>query len=101
MPTLSHIPVSLPEPGSGTLAGRVGTAAATERHYTPEELGKTWALSPDTMRRLFENEPGVLIIQKGKSSGRRYRTLRIPESVAARVHRQLSNPSCNAHRVSI
>lgn len=64
---------------------------AAERHYTPEELGSLWSLSADMVRRLFEREVGVLIIERPRLQGkRRYRTLRIPESVAARVHRRLS-----------
>ena len=65
---------------------------AFERHFTPEQLGEAWTLSADTVRRFFEKEPGVLVIERdsGKHS-RRYRTLRIPESVAIRVHRRMSN----------
>ncbi len=64
----------------------------TERHFAPEELGAAWGLSGDTVRRLFEREPGVLVIERAASHGRRrYRTLRIPESIAQRVHRRLSN----------
>ena len=67
--------------------------AVTERHYSPEDLGKLWNFSGDTVRRLFEREPGVLVIERARSrNARRYRTLRIPESVAERVHRRLSNP---------
>ena len=67
--------------------------AVTERHYSPEDLGKLWNVSGDTVRRLFEREPGVLVIERARSrNARRYRTLRIPESVAERVHRRLSNP---------
>jgi len=69
----------------------VGCGPALERHFSPDALAEVWGLSADTVRRLFEREPGVLVIQRGKSSGRRYRTLRIPESVAARVHRRLTN----------
>ena len=66
----------------------------TERHYSAEELGKLWNLSGDTVRRLFEREPGVLVIERARSrNARHYRTLRIPESVAERVHRRLSNPA--------
>ena len=65
--------------------------ASFERHYTPEELGDLWALSTDSVRRLFEREPGVLVIERTRTSARRYRTLRIPESVALRVHRRLTN----------
>jgi hypothetical protein len=47
-------------------------------------------LSTDSVRRLFENEPGVLVIERPSKNTRRYRTLRIPESVALRVHRRNS-----------
>ena len=62
----------------------------TERHWTPEQLGELWGLSADSIRRLFEHEAGVLVIERTRSRRRRYRTLRIPESVAVRVHRKLS-----------
>jgi len=48
-----------------------------------------WNLSENTIRRMFENEPGVLIW--GTTEGRfkrRYTTLRIPETVVLRVYRQ-------------
>jgi hypothetical protein len=66
--------------------------SAAERHYSVQELAVRWNLSSDTVRKLFENEPGVLVIgnEERKYSRRRYITLRIPESVAARVHRRLS-----------
>jgi hypothetical protein len=35
----------------------------------------------------------VLVIERHRNQRRRYRTLRIPESIALRVHRQLSNPA--------
>jgi hypothetical protein len=64
-----------------------------EHHYAPDELGNLWNLSADTVRRLFEREPGVLVIQHARGRGaRRYRTLRIPKSVAERVHRRMTNP---------
>ena len=61
-----------------------------ERHYSISELAKLWNLSENTIRRMFENQPDVL--QWGTLEGRfkrRYRTLRIPERVVLRVHRQL------------
>jgi hypothetical protein len=65
---------------------------ALEPHYSPDQLAKMWSLSPDTVRRMFEREPGVLVIEHTKnSSRRRYKTLRIPESVALRVHRRMTN----------
>lgn len=64
----------------------------TERHYSVSELAAHWNLSPDTVRKLFEREAGVLVIgtASGRYSRRKYTTLRIPESVALRVHRRLS-----------
>ena len=63
-----------------------------EKHYAPAELGELWNLSADTVRRMFENEPGVLVFEnQTRSSSRRFSTLRIPESVAARVYSRFSN----------
>jgi len=68
----------------------VGTAAlGLERHYSVGEIAERWALSGKTVRRMFEIEEGVL--QWGSPETRRkrgYITLRIPESVMLRVHRQ-------------
>ena len=63
---------------------------SNERHYSVAELGKLWNLSEKTIRRMFENEPGVLRWGKSEARLRRgYITLRIPESVASHVHRRL------------
>ncbi len=65
---------------------------ADERHYSPSELAVAWGLSPDTIRALFEDEPGVLVMgdAKGTKRKRRYRTIKIPQSVAVRVKNRLS-----------
>jgi hypothetical protein len=63
------------------------------RHYTPTEIAEIWNLSTDTVRKLFENEPGVLVLGDDKHRHRRrrrYRTLRIPEDVLERVHKRLT-----------
>ncbi len=63
-----------------------------ERHFSPEQLGELWNLSADTVRRLFDREPGVLVLERARAHGRRrYRTLRSPESVAQRVHKRMTN----------
>jgi hypothetical protein len=65
-----------------------------ERHFSVRTLAEIWGLSPDFVQKLFEHEPGVLVIGEDSPTGkRRYTTLRIPESVAERVHRRLSNPN--------
>jgi hypothetical protein len=63
----------------------------SDRHYSVKEIAELWSLSPDVVRRLFEREPGVLVLGDFDSPyKRRYRTLRIPQSVLERVHRRMS-----------
>ena len=64
------------------------------QHYTVAEIASLWKLSEDTVRRLFEEEPDVLVIgsQKPRFGRRRHSTQRIPEFVVERVHRRLSRP---------
>jgi hypothetical protein len=63
----------------------------TERHYAVGEIAAVWNLSADKVRELFEQEPGVLVIGDRNPRGkRRYRTLRIPQTVVDRVHTRLS-----------
>ena len=73
----------------------VGETIATDQHYTPTELGKLWHLSANTIRRLFEEEPGVLTFGAASPSRsprrRRMVQMRIPARVAIRVHARLSN----------
>jgi transcriptional regulator GlxA family with amidase domain len=65
---------------------------AFEHHFSVDEIAELWGLSRDSVIRIFEREPGVVIVQtpKGNRGRRGYRTLRIPESVALRVHRRMS-----------
>jgi len=71
-----------------------GTSVAHDQHYTVSELAKRWHLSPNTVRRLVADEPGVIKITVGPLlRNRRKRhlvSLRIPERVALRVHAKLS-----------
>jgi hypothetical protein len=62
-----------------------------ERHYSVDEVAEMWHLSPDKVRDLFEQEPGVLVIgDPFPRHKRRYRTLRIPQTVLNRVHSRLA-----------
>lgn len=63
---------------------------ALEKHYRPSELATVWGLSVDTIRAMFEREPGVLKHGTNQKGKRRYVTLRIPETIAVRVHNRLS-----------
>ena len=66
--------------------------AFSERHYAVGEIAALWNLSSDAVRKLFQDEAGVLILggQEAATHKRRYTTLRIPESVLQRVHRRMT-----------
>jgi hypothetical protein len=70
----------------------VGDKSITERHYSPQELSVSWGVSAETIRILFRKEAGVLRLPSRRAAAekRGYISLRIPESVAQRVHRRLS-----------
>lgn len=71
--------------------GHRPTRVFEERHYTVAEIATLWKLSTDVVRKLFRNEPGVLAIGVRNPRGKRaYLTLRIPQSVVERVHRQIA-----------
>lgn len=68
---------------------------AFEPHYKIRQLAKLWAYSDTRVRRIFQDEPGVLKVGEpsrrlGRKLKRSYYTLSIPESVAIRVHNRLS-----------
>jgi hypothetical protein len=65
-----------------------------EKHFQAAELAESWGLSTATIRKMFEKEPGVLLIgspsrRVGRALRRSYFMMRIPESVADRVHQKL------------
>lgn len=71
---------------------------ALDKHFSPVELAELWGLSPQKIRQIFNGEPGVLRIGEpsrriGRTLRRAYHTLRIPESVAIRVHQKLIAPT--------
>jgi hypothetical protein len=61
---------------------------ALERHFTLAELAAKWHLARSTIRDWFLDEPGVLLVARtGRRKGKRTLTnMRIPQSVAERVH---------------
>src|SRR5258708_20582778 len=63
-----------------------------DQHYPPSYWAKRWGLSENFIRQLFVNEPGVIKIARPedlKKKKRAYTSLRIPASVAAKVHERL------------
>lgn len=76
------------------------------KHYRVKELAALWGMSPDTITRLFSNEPGVLQVNNFGNGKRKYAVLSIPESVASLVHARLTHnafqpslPAANPLRV--
>ncbi len=72
---------SIPEPELASLDFK-------QCHYTVTEISEMWGLSADATRKLFENEPGVLVLAGGGHKRTSYKTLRIPERVVERVYRR-------------
>ena len=66
-------------------------APALEPHYSPAEIAAAWGLSVDAIRKIFEKEPGVLVIGNAvpRRAKRSYTTLRIPQHILERVHRRM------------
>jgi hypothetical protein len=65
---------------------RASHGAAFERHYSVAQLATLWGMSDDFVRRLFSQERDVVVFFHYRPGRRTYRTLRIPASVAERVH---------------
>jgi len=77
-------------PNAASSGGGSVSEIAFGRHFTASELGEIWKLDETTIRRIFQDEPGVLKIGKSKRrDGKRdYVTLRIPEAVALRIYQE-------------
>ena len=71
-------------------ANTVNPPNAMEKHYTLEEIAEAWGISVRSARRIFRDVPGVanLTAHRKSLTSRSYKVLRIPASVAARVHAQ-------------
>jgi hypothetical protein len=60
-----------------------------EPHYTPDQLAAWWHVSGNTIRRLFRNVVGVMILNHPEELHKRgHASMRIPASVAQRVYEQ-------------
>ena len=68
----------------------LGAAQGCHRQ-APAEVAQRLKIDDRTVRRLFLNEPGVLIICFPRKGRRLYRTLRIPLDVFERVLMRLVN----------
>ncbi len=91
-------PVSLqgrfkkPTPALVTVAPQRIAGIHDDQHYPPSYWAKKWGLSHGFIRRLFLDELGVIKIVRPedlRKKKRAYVSLRIPVSVAKRVHERL------------
>lgn len=57
---------------------------AIEECFTTEEIARAWKWEPDTIRKIFMKEPGII------STGDKRKDIRIPLSVLERVRRRLT-----------
>jgi hypothetical protein len=55
-----------------------------------DDVARRLNVDPDTVRRLFRQEPGVIVIRMPRKGVRAYRTLRIPEHVFRRAVTRLT-----------
>ena len=65
-------------------------ALEQETYLTLFEVAERLKVNEDTARRLFLNEPGVIVICFPRKGKRVYRTVRVPESVFRGVMNRLS-----------
>ncbi len=57
----------------------------------PREVAALMGVTEPTVRRLFEKESGVIILERPETRNKqRYRTMRIPREVYERVRRRLA-----------
>jgi hypothetical protein len=70
-----------------------------ERHFTVPELAKLWCLSREFVRQVVQHEPGVTEWVRQQPGRRRYRVLRVPQSVAERLYNRALGKAeeCAAH----
>jgi hypothetical protein len=58
--------------------------------YTVKGLAFLWNMSPESIRRMFVNEPGTLVFRMQATGRRTYRNVRIPGKVALRVQNRMT-----------
>lgn len=59
-----------------------------QQHYTTKQVADAWAVSPKTVERLFNGEPGVLFLGGINKTRRTRNEIRIPAEVVERVYKR-------------
>jgi hypothetical protein len=76
---------------AATMSEQTSNATSIEKHCRYKELRLLLGLSDRSLRRLFEHEPGVVVLpHEICRKKRKYETVLIPESVVQRVLRRLT-----------
>lgn len=70
----------------------IAQTTTTDHFLTVADVAGRLKVNEETVRRLFVNEPGVLVLCFPRPGRRVYRTLRIPEAVLHRVVTRLTRP---------
>lgn len=82
------------QPHALSLAAVAPQPVALEKHYSVQEVAEMWGLSEHSIRRMFEDVPGVLklchpgLLRRSKQKPKT--TLRIPASLVQLTHEQRS-----------
>ena len=85
----SEVPMNNPGGGTAPKIAPVAAPNAMEPHFTLAEIAKAWGISVRSARLIFRDVPGVSdVCNRHSLTTRSYTILRIPASVAARVHEQ-------------
>ncbi len=80
-----------PEPTAGAGGGWLGSrSSSVEQHFSVKELSELWEFSERTVRRLIEQEPGVIRIHQSSRGKRSYRRVQVPASIAERIYRKIT-----------
>jgi len=100
VPLENPITPVLPEVHVVAVEDRIRPTPTLERHYTIPQIAERWGMATSTVRRMFEEEEGVLRVglpsrRVGRKLKRSYVTLYIPESVLNRVHSRMSRKRIN------
>lgn len=73
-----------------------------ERHFTIRELSRMWRFSEEFVRQIVKDEPGVTEWVRQQPGRRRYRVLRVPQSVAERLYnRALGKAEAESRQLSV
>jgi hypothetical protein len=71
-----------------TRAGEWAERSIQERHFTIADIAAMWNLSVEFVREIVRGEEGVTEWVRQAPGRRRYRVLRVPQSVLARLYRR-------------